>query len=429
MFLTAFTILSVLLLGLLATKVVVFVTLCQRHHTRHRRRLLEPTASVPTEKVSVIVPCYNEQKVILNCIDSLRAQAYQDLEIILVDDGSTDRTADLIAEAAEAYDNVRSFTKPNGGKASALNLGIERAHGSIVVCMDADSMLLPDAVQQLVGSFTTPDIAAVGGNVRVANRDTVLGAHQAVEYISGLALQRRAFAHLGCMQVISGAIGAFRRDDLLAAGGYSTDTIVEDMDITVTLHRHGHRVVYNPDAIAYTEAPERVSDFLKQRYRWTFGNFQVVAKHRDMLFNPTFGPMGKVGLPYAAIFPWIDAFISVLLVVAVGRAALTGDGIGLLLFFVVMITIQASLSAYALTLDRQPRRLAAMAAVESLCYTHLINVTTIRAGVNYVRGRSVEWNKLERLGKNVISPRVIVMPVAKALGPVSPPALMEPAAP
>jgi peptidoglycan-N-acetylglucosamine deacetylase len=392
---------SLALLVLLLVKIVFFVTFSLRHHRARKRDLPKSVRFDPV--VSIVVPCYNEELVVENCVLSLQLQTYDRTEILLVDDGSSDGTSHLIRALAQEHENVRGFTKSNGGKASALNHGIHRAQGAIVVCMDADSMFLPDTVEQLVRSFDDPNVAAVGGNVRVANRDRAMGKHQAVEYISGLTIQRRAFSYLGCMQVISGAIGAFRKEALLAVGGYAEDTIVEDMDITVALGREGYHVVYNPEAIAYTEAPEQVGDFLKQRYRWTFGGFQVVAKHRDILFRRRYGRMGMIGLPYFAIFPWVDVIISLLLVAAVVRVAFTGDGLGLLLFYVLLTTLQASLVMYALVLDREDRRLTVMAAIESLFYAHLINFTTMRAGLNYLLGKRVKWNKLERLGKNSIA--------------------------
>lgn len=391
--------LSVIMLALLAVKIGVFLRGSSQHHKAHRRQ----TSVLTTNPlVTIVVPCYNEELVLENCVRSLKRQTYTNTEIMLVDDGSSDLTQKLGTHLAERYDNVQLLTKSNGGKASALNAGIARTRGSIVICMDADSMFPTTTVEQLVLSFQDPDIDAIGGNVRVANRTNTMGRHQAAEYISGLTIQRRTFAHLGCMQVISGALGAFRRDALETIGGYSEDTIVEDMDITVSLAKAGLNVSYNPDAIAYTEAPERVGDFLKQRYRWTFGSFQVAAKHRDMLANREFGRMGMIGLPYAVFFPWVDATISVLLLIAVIRAAILGNGWALLAFYVVLTTIQVSILTYALIIDNENKKLAVMAAVEHLFYSHLINMTTIWAGVNYMKGKKTSWNKLRRFGRNTM---------------------------
>lgn len=390
---------SIVLLVVLLSKLVAFVVLSRR--LRRQRRRLYPTNRSIHPLVSVIVPCYNEDMVVVNCVSSLLAQTYDRLEIILVDDGSTDDTAALVVEQAACHERIRAYTKENGGKADALNYGIERSNGDIIVCMDADSSFRTDTVEHLVRSFEDPTVGAVGGNVRVANRTRMLAKHQTAEYISGLTIQRSAFAYLGCMQVISGAIGAFRRDALVASGGYSSDTIVEDMDVTVTLAKHGYRVTYNPQAIAYTEAPENVKDFFKQRYRWAFGTLEVVYKHRNMMANREYGRMGMVGMPYCMVFPWVDVMVSALLIVAVVRVSISGDGYALLAFYLVLTTIQASVLFYALTLDGEDRRLTFMAVVEHFFYSHVINLATVRAGFNYRMGRSAKWNKLTRLGKNV----------------------------
>jgi peptidoglycan-N-acetylglucosamine deacetylase len=398
--LSLLTLLSFLLLGLLFGRILVFMTLSARQYRRHRCQPAQPLKKRPL--VSIVVPCFNEELVIGNCVLSLQRQSYANIEILLVNDGSTDDTA-LVAEQLEAsYANVRTLTKENGGKATALNYGIQHAHGSVVVCMDADSMFLPHTVEQLARSIQEPGVAAVAGNVRVANRSNALGKHQAVEYITGLTIQGQTFAHLRCMQVISGAIGAFDRHALVEIGGYSSDTIVEDMDITITLSRYGHRVVYNPDAIAYTEAPETIREFFKQRYRWTYGRFQVIAKHRDMLYNREHQRMGAIGLPYYALFPWFDVTISVLLVAAILRVSVTGNGVPFLLLYAGMCLIQAVVISYALIIDRENRKLAVLAAIEGLFYNHLIAFTTLWAGMNYVRGREVRWNKLRRRGKNTL---------------------------
>lgn len=389
---------SITLLVIVLLKVLIFLSLSSRHHNRFKK--YHPHLLIRSPRVSVVVPCFNEELTVANCVKSLLQQTYSNFDIVLVDDGSKDKTLPIIEELARKYEKVHSYSKLNGGKASALNYGIAQADGSIVICMDADSMFLPKTLTQLVLSFQEPGVAAVGGNVRVANRSKAMGRHQAIEYITGLTVQRRAFAHLGCMQVISGAIGAFRKDVLTEIGGYSTDTIVEDMDITIELAKRGKKVTYNPHAIAYTEAPENISDFLKQRYRWTYGGLQVIAKHKDMIFKRKLNKMGTIGIPYFIIFPWVDVLVSCLLVYSLLRVLFTGNGISLLVFYLVMASIQAALMMYALIIDEENKKLALMAGLDSLFYSHLISFTTLRAGVNYLLKKKPHWNKLQRYGKN-----------------------------
>lgn len=403
-----------MLLIVLTTKIVVFVAYSRRHN-RELTLFLERTDPNDYQPmVSVIVPCFNESVTVENCVISLRDQTYENIEIILVDDGSTDDTWKVLRSLRREGDGsqLQVLSKQNGGKASALNHGVVKSCGEIIVCVDADSIFVPDTVAQLVRSFQDPSVAAVGGNVRVANRRSFLTRHQTAEYISGLTIQRRAFSHMGCMQVISGAIGAFRREALETIGGYSSDTIVEDMDITITLARHNLRVVYNPLALAYTEAPEDLRDFLKQRYRWAYGNFEVLRKHRVMLGNRRYGSMGLVGLPYCAIFPWVDAFISVVLMSAVVRVVMQGNPWSLLFFYVVLATIQAGVLLYALKLDHEDKRLVVMSYIEHLFYSHVINLVTVFSGLNYQFGRKATWNKLKRLGRNTVS-----KPVDDAVAP------------
>lgn len=330
-------------------------------------------------------------------------QDYKNYEIIIVNDGSTDKTH-RVAKAikTEHPERIKYFKKQNGGKARALNYGIARSSGEIVVSMDADSIFQRNTVRKLVLSFYDKDVVAVGGNVKVANRDNFLTKHETVEYITGLNIQRRSFAMLGCMQVISGAIGAFRKDSLLAAGGYSADTIVEDMDITISLQTNGGKVVYNGNAIAFTEAPDSISNFLKQRYRWTFGGFQVLRKHRYMLFNPSYKNLGMIGLPYFMIFPWLDVSITCIFGIALFSVIMFGHFIDLLIFYFLMCLVQGVLISYSLRIDGEDKKLALVAGIDSLWYNHMISFVTVKAGFNYLRKVEAGWNKFERLGKNYL---------------------------
>jgi len=389
------------MLGLLFLKIVFFVGISSRHHAHHRRR--HPSELTSTPFVSIIVPSYNEGLTLENCVNSLAHQSYKEYEIIIVNDGSTDDTLSVARRLAQKYRPfIRIINKKNGGKASALNRGIARAKGEIVICIDADSIFKKNTVEQLILSFEDPEVTAVGGNVKVVNRGKALGRQQALEYITGLTLHRRTFAHLGCMQVISGAIGAFRRKAILDIGGYSSSTIVEDMDTTIELARRGYKVVYNPLAVAFTEAPENLRDFLKQRYRWTFGGFQVLSKHRNALWHRGNKRMGYIGLPYFLIFPWFDVAVSLLLVVTLARIVLTGSDLYLLLIYLGMCLLQASLIAYALIVDKEDKKLVLMTVTDTLLYYHLLSFTTLRAGINFLRKKKTSWNKLERYGKNIL---------------------------
>lgn len=352
--------------------------------------------------VSIIVPCFNEALTLSNCIKSLINQKYTNFEIVIVDDGSTDNTKEVGQQLSLVYaEKVKLLSKANGGKACALNYGIKHSSGEIIISMDADSIFLNDTLQNLVSTFKGNDVVAVSGNVKISNREKFLNKHQNIEYISGQNIQRRAFAYIGCMQVISGTIGAFRREKLLEIGGYSSDTIVEDMDVTIELAKRGYRIEFNGNAIAYTEAPENIKDFVKQRYRWVYGCFQVINKHREILFSKKFGRIGTIGLPYCLIFPWVDVIISILFIYILIQTLIYGHPFGLLFFYILMFLIQAGVLCYALHIDKEKKSLSLLSFIETLWYPHLINFVTIIAGVSYMRGSKISWNKMPRMGKNL----------------------------
>jgi len=341
-------------------------------------------------------------------VKSLFLQSYKNIEIIIVDDGSTDKTKLVGEELAQTHQNVVFLKKENGGKARALNLGIKNSTGSIVVCMDADSMFLEDTVKNLVISFDNPEVMAVAGNVKIANRSSLLCNEQAVEYVAGLTLQRQAFAALNCVQVMSGALATFRRSTLESVGFYSPDTLVEDMDITIACALKGHKVVYNPKAIAYTEGPGSWRDLLKQRHRWVFGGFQVIKKYQFMISDKKYKNMAFVGLPYFAIFPWLDVLASLLLVIAVMLSVITDSFHILMLFLFVMLLIQTVVVWYACHLDEENPNLIWYSILSTFFYSHLLNYVTVRAGWAYFFNKEARWDKLKRSGANVLNPSMVI---------------------
>ena len=268
--------------------------------------------------MSVIVPAYNEAANIAATVRSLVASDYPRLEVIVVDDGSTDGTA-AIVESLRLPD-VRLVRRPNAGKPAALNTGIRLARGDLLVLVDGDTVFEPDAIGQLVQPFADPDVGAVSGNTKVANRRGLLGRWQHLEYVIGFNLDRRLFDLGECMPTVPGAIGAFRREALLDVGGVPAATLAEDTDLTMAILRAGWRVVYEPTAIAWTEAPSTLRQLWRQRYRWCYGTMQAMWKHRAALRER--GPAGKLGrrgLVYLTLFqvllplcaPAVDVYAAV----------------------------------------------------------------------------------------------------------------------
>lgn len=287
------------------------------------RRLKNKPAPVPLTNhplVSIIIPAYNENVNAVKTVRNLLQSDYPNFEIIFVDDGSDDNTYELVRKTFEGNAKVRVLTKPNGGKASALNLGIQTCTGEILVCIDADTQLKSDAVSRLMECFTDEEVGAVAGNVKVGNEVNMLTRWQSIEYITAQNYDRKAFDILNCITVVPGAIGAFRKEAILDAGGFTSDTLAEDCDLTIRIIRCGWKVTTNNEAIAMTEAPEKLRQFLAQRFRWCFGVMQTFWKHREACFNSRYKALGWVALPNILIFqillPLFAPLVDLLLIIS-----------------------------------------------------------------------------------------------------------------
>lgn len=391
---------------ILSGKFILFAFLLFYHNgiwekNRVPRNGFIPYSHLDKGLVSILIPCFNEEQSLENCVNSLLRQNYKNCEIIIIDDGSLDRTS-LIAEQLESdYDNVFFVSKENGGKASALNRGLMEARGSIIVCIDADSVFLTNTVAQIIRCFEDESIDAVCGNVKVVNRDNHFGKNQALEYISGLNIERRSFDIFKSIPVIPGAIGAFRRKVIEEVNGYSDETLVEDMDLTIELGVYGYRVVYCPDALAYTEAPETLRSLYKQRYRWTYGRFQVLYKYRRFLFNKKGYNLGLLGLPYLLLAPFLYFVTSIAFLFIVIASFLVGDTEPFIYFLGVSVVAEFSLLFYILNLERENKTLLGSLVSHYLWYRHFIIFINIIALVGFVFSVQTSWQKIERLGKNL----------------------------
>jgi cellulose synthase/poly-beta-1,6-N-acetylglucosamine synthase-like glycosyltransferase len=397
-------VLSIVAFVFLIVKMMFFFIFSYKHYKKTSKPL---RLNLNGPMVTAILPCYNEGLVLENAAKSMMGQSYHNLEILIVNDGSTDNTSEIGKRLAAKYGpKLKFLEKPNGGKASALNLGIQHAKGEIVICMDSDSVFSKNAVAHLASTFQDPAVVGAAGNVKVSNSCNFWTRSQRVEWATGLSMQERAFAELGCMQVITGAVGAFRKSALLAVGGYSSDTIVEDMDITVTLQRiKGAKVQFNPWAVAKTEAPESYKDFYKQRYRWTYGRYQILKKHRDMLFNPEYGMMGMFGLPYYLLTPLLNIGTAILFVFVLILAVVTNSLTIALVYIGIAAIVTILLGIYAVYIDNNHDnyKLSLYGVIQNMWYMFIISYIDTKAWFDHAIGKKTKWNKVARYGKNTIT--------------------------
>ena len=350
-------------------------------------------------KVSIIVPAYNEAIHVVRNVQNLLKCDYPDFEIVFVDDGSADNTYSLVNEAFKDCTLVRPFTKPNGGKSTALNFGIERAEGEILVCIDADTQLQTDAVSQLVSSFTEENVAAVAGNVKAGNEVNFISKWQSIEYITSQNFDRRAFDLMNAITVIPGAIGAFRKDAIRKTGGFSTDTLAEDCDLTIKLLRLGYKVKYNDKAIAYTEVPETIKMFMKQRFRWSFGIMQNMWKHRDTLFNHNYKNLGYIALPNIILFHFILPVLSPFAELIMIFGIIGGFWQQIITYYVLFLAFDFGTALLAFSFEKEKLHKLWLILPQRIIYRQLMYWVLIKSIVSAIRGTLVGWGILKRTGK------------------------------
>ncbi|GAC1655766.1 MAG: glycosyltransferase [Gemmatimonadaceae bacterium] len=376
---------------------------------KHQDRT-KPTTFAPG--VSVIVPAYNEAKVIGRTVQSLITQHYAGpIEIIVVDDGSRDDTAAVVARVFGEDPRVHVHHKPNGGKASALNYGIARAHHEIVIALDADTVFATDTIAELVQPLIDPQVGAVAGNAKVGNRINLVTRWQALEYVTSQNLDRRAFALLNGITVVPGAVGAWRKSLVQLVGGFRYDTLAEDQDLTLKVRRAGRSIAYADGAIAYTEAPGTLRELLKQRFRWAFGTLQCAWKHKATLFRPRFGTLGFIALPNVWLFqlalPFFSPLADLMFVWSLLSVWLTYKSHGgtyaltsleqVLTYYAIFLLVDWLAAVVAFVMEPgEDKRLTWLIFVQRFAYRQLMYWVVVRSFFAAVRGRLVGWGKLER---------------------------------
>lgn len=395
-----------LVLGIARFAVIGSLAVWQRKHCRGK---VWPADFRP--EVNVIVPAYNEEQVIVRTVQALLASDYPNLAILVVDDGSQDRTYQVTRDQFARDDRVRVFRKVNSGKADTLNFGLSQTDAEIVIGLDADTVFRPDTISRLVRHFADARVGAVAGNAKVGNRINLLTRWQALEYITSQNLDRRAFDTLNCITVVPGAVGAWRTEAIKKAGGFPHETLAEDADLTITLRRSGFRIVYEDSAVALTEAPDNVSNLVKQRFRWSYGTLQAIWKHRAVLGRRLYGALGMVALPnilvFQIFFPLISPVMDLIMLETLAVSAFqrwqhpdtfSGEGLYKILFFYSLFVVVDYLTCLlAFVLEKgEDWRLVAWLFWQRFWYRQIMYYVAFKSVVAALKGIAVSWHKMER---------------------------------
>jgi biofilm PGA synthesis N-glycosyltransferase PgaC len=393
-------------LVLLIIRFFILIYLAYLHHMESSKtpdylaEYLAHSGDMHLPAVSIIVPAYNEGVVIESSIRSLLNLQYPSLEIVVVDDGSSDDTYARAKryEGSHGRAVIKVLHQENGGKGAALNCGIHASRGELVLTVDADSRLEPAAVLYAVQHFKDPEVGAVAGNVKVGNRHNLLTKMQALEYIEGLNMVRRSQGYFSAVNIIPGPLGLFRRSVLDEVGYYDPDTFAEDCDITIKVLTRGWKIQYEPYAITWTEAPETIRDFFRQRYRWTRGILQSLKKHSGYLIKGA-GFVNTFVLWYMAfeslVWPAMNIFAQVYFLYVVVFFSMAK----FVLFWVGQLTVlDIVVAMFCLSMERESMRLVPYSILYRIYFVVLTDVCKVIATIEELLQVEMTWGKLERTG-------------------------------
>jgi cellulose synthase/poly-beta-1,6-N-acetylglucosamine synthase-like glycosyltransferase len=415
-------------------------------------------ASPLAPSLSVIAPAYNESETIIDNIRTLLSLYYNNYEVIVVNDGSKDDSLEKIIAAYElekvnyyfdyrlpckrirgvyksrnrSFKKLTVIDKANGGKADSLNAGLNVCRNDLVVSIDADSIMEPDALLKLVKPFMEAKekkVIGAGGVIRIANSCEIADGHikkinlpkkflpraQVMEYTRAFLMGRMAWSELDGLLLISGALGMFDREIVINSGGYSIKTVGEDMELVVRIRRfmaeHGldYDVVYIPDPLCWTEGPSTVKVLARQRSRWTRGTMETLIRHRKLFFNRKYGKLGLLGYPYWLAFEYLAPIVEFLGICWFTFLVITNRLnwpfflllLGFVYFFAVSLSIWSVLfeevTFHKYEKRRDVLRLVATAFMEPLFYHPLVMLMTIKGNIDKVLARN-KWGKMERKG-------------------------------
>jgi cellulose synthase/poly-beta-1,6-N-acetylglucosamine synthase-like glycosyltransferase/peptidoglycan/xylan/chitin deacetylase (PgdA/CDA1 family) len=396
--LLAIALITMSVLTVLRLLLLVAFALAHRRRERQLVRWIPRGAPPYVPDISVVIPAYNESAGIAATVRSMAESRYRGrLEIIVVDDGSTDDTAAIARGLGLRY--VHVTTQPNSGKPGALNRGIAAAQSDILILVDGDTVFEPDTIERLIAPLQDPRVGAVSGNTKVANRRGFIGGWQHLEYVLGFNLDRRMYDLLGIMPTVPGAIGAFRRSALAEVGGVSDDTLAEDTDLTMALCRTRWRIVYAASAIAWTEAPASLRQLWRQRYRWSYGTMQAMWKHRRAVIERgRSGRFGRLCLTYLTLFQVLLPLVAPAIDVSSIYGLIFLNKLHVAAFWLGFVALQAAVGAYALWIDRERLRALWVLPFQQVVYRQLMYLVTIQSVMTALLGTRQRWQGIRRTG-------------------------------
>lgn len=350
-------------------------------------------------RVTVIIPVYNEEIIIRRTIRSLLKSNYPLAEILIVDDGSTDRTAAIVSKYFSHFQKVKLIKKKNGGKSSALNLGIKRAIGDIIITIDADTIFPKSTISQLVESFSDPRVAAVSGNCKVGNKINYLTQWQHIEYVTSNNLDKRAFEEMNCITVVPGSNSAWRKSVIEEVGYYQDDTLAEDSELTLRILNAGYKITYDDRAISYEECPETISGFIKQRDRWSYGILQVAWKHKKNILMSSNKTLKYFAIP-SLLFSYLLFLTSPLIDIIFIISLLSGTT-SVYYFALLFYLTDFSNSFIAFKIGKENMKPLLWIFIQRIGYRYLLAYVTWKAVIKAFRGYREGWRKLNRSGNNL----------------------------
>ncbi|HDQ06803.1 MAG TPA: glycosyltransferase family 2 protein [Candidatus Bathyarchaeota archaeon] len=391
-----------ILTALLATALTVeffsnFLALPLSVYHKYLELNIKETPIYRWPSITIVVPAHNEEKVIERCIEAILEIDYPKKEVIVVDDGSKDKTYRLATNYRPKGVMVLRRDKA-GGKSAALNTGILVAKGEIIITCDADSLIGRGALRRIARRFQDSSVSAVAGNVKVLNRTNLVTNCQALEYVVNENIYRRVFDIFGVVPVVPGPLASFRKRSLKEIGFYDRDTLTEDFDITIKLLKTQKIVQALSDANVYTEAPSSWKDFIKQRTRWNRGTFQTVIKHRNVFGNPRFGYLRNLTFQYIILSMIFVPLVSVVSLIVIVIAVLMGYGLQVLVVMAMFMLIQATYSFLAIMMDNEDFKLVVFSPLFVVGYKELRNFIKIKSLFDILSRREMKWGTLTRVG-------------------------------